>query len=212
VHVLDAPGARLTGAHVSVLTVIGKTRLIVALCEEPFSDAVTFGVSFAVNCFAIAENVALLEPAATLTDAGTVRLVELDDKVTLAPVDALSVTVHVLDAPGARLTGAHVRLLTVVEATGVTVPPVLVMLMLVPVGEAPRTLVTLIDAVLLPESVTVTAAMTPSPIVVAFIPAAIQVYPPAPLAQVRVLPAADSAAPAVALKLETAAEENVRVH
>ena len=166
------------------------------------------GVSLAVNCLAVAAKVALVDPAGTATEDGTVRLVELDDRLTLTPVEALTVTVQVLAAPGERVDGAHPRLLIVGAETGtLTVPPVPVIVMLPPAGAAPSGLATPIAAALLPASVTVTAATSPSPIVVAFIPDAMQVYPLAPAAQATLFPADERAAPAVTLKLETAVAE-----
>jgi hypothetical protein len=76
-----------------------------------------------------------------------------------------------------------------------------------PVVEAPSTLVRPIFAAVLPEGVTVTLAIVPSAIVLAFNPEAIQIYPLGPLAHVRVLPAVDRATPATTLRLETAAVE-----
>ena len=162
----------------------------------------------AVNCLAVAVNVALVDPAATATVAGTVRFAELDDRLTLTPVEALTVTVHVLAAPGDKAAGAHPRLLIVGAEPGtLTVPPAPLIVMLLPVGEAPSGLTTPIDAALLPESVTVTAATAPSPIVVEFIPHAMQVYPLAPAAHVTLFPADERAVPAATLKLETAVAE-----
>ena len=161
---------------------------------------------------AVALKVAVVDPEATLTEAGTVRLAELEDRFTVAPDEALTVTVQVLDPPGDKLAGVHTRLLTVTGVTAVvTVPPVPVIEMPVPEGAAPSTLVTPMDAVL-PESVTATVATTPSAMVVAFIPSAMQVYPFVPMAQVTLLPTADNAGPVMAVKFETAAAEYVRVH
>jgi len=68
--------------------------------------------------------VAVMAAAATVTDAGTVRVALVFVTVTLAPpVDAafVSVTVHVLDASGPRLVGLHAREDTRTEATRLTV-------------------------------------------------------------------------------------------
>src|SRR5579872_3320103 len=171
------------------------------------------GVSFAVNCFAVAGKVALLDPAGTLTEAGTVRFAELDDRLTVAPADVLTVTVHVLDPPGDKLAGVQLTALTAGADRGtLTVPPALVIVIPLPAADAPRGLMTLIVAAVLPASVTVTVATTPSPIVVAFIPHAMHMYPLAPVAQVRLFPAAESAGPAATVRLETADAEYVRVH
>jgi hypothetical protein len=49
--------------------------------------AVTVAVWFAETVSLAALNVAVLLPDATVTDAGTVRAVELEDSVTVAPVE-----------------------------------------------------------------------------------------------------------------------------
>jgi hypothetical protein len=59
---------------------------------------------------AIAENVAIVVPAATVTEAGTVKSSVLLDNATLAPPEGAgdeSVTVHVELAPIPRLVAAH---------------------------------------------------------------------------------------------------------
>src|ERR1700689_3554798 len=59
---------------------------------------------------AVALNVAVVEPDATITDAGTVSEVLLLDSVTLDPLlgaVCVSVTVHVPTAPGPRLAGVQ---------------------------------------------------------------------------------------------------------
>jgi hypothetical protein len=135
-------------------------------------------VSFAVNGLAAATNIVLVVPAGIVTEAGTVRFPELDVRLTVAPVEALTVTVHVLEAAGPSVTGAHTRVLTetVVPTvpTTLTVPPVPVTEISDPVAEAPSALTTPIVAALLPASVTVKVATTPSPTVAAFIPQAMQ--------------------------------------
>src|SRR5712692_852024 len=70
---------------------------------------------------AVAVNVALLEPEATKTVDGTVSVGVLLDSATLAPVVPAgwdSVTVHVVNAPDARVPGVHDTKLSV------GVPPV----------------------------------------------------------------------------------------
>lgn len=206
VHVLEAPGPRVDGAHPMLLIVVAATvRLSLNVAEVPLIEAVIVGVSFAVNCFADTRKVELVAPVGTVTEAGMVRLVELEPRFTEAPVEPLTVTVHVLEAPGASVAGAHTRLLAVSgTAVILTDPPVLVVVMPLPAAEAPKLLISPIVAPLLPDSVTVTVAMLPSPIVVAFIPHAMQIYPLAPPEQVTLLPAAVSAGPAVTVRLDTA--------
>src|SRR5689334_8094731 len=71
---------------------------------------------------AVALNVAEVAPAATLTEAGTLSSVLLDDRLTAAPPDAaavVKVTVQLLTAPDDMLGGVHWSADTV--AGGVTV-------------------------------------------------------------------------------------------
>ena len=64
----------------------------------------------AMDAAAVALKVAVVEPAVTVTDAGTLSRVLLLASVTLDPpggVVRVSVTVHVLTAPGPKLAGLH---------------------------------------------------------------------------------------------------------
>jgi hypothetical protein len=63
---------------------------------------------------AVAANVAIVLPAATVTAAGTVSDAVLSDSVTTAPPVFDTVTVHVALAPDPRLGGVHVNPLTTV--------------------------------------------------------------------------------------------------
>ena len=56
---------------------------------------------------AVAANVAVVLPAPTVTDAGTVNAAALSDNVTVAPPVFDTVTVHVELAPDPRLAGLH---------------------------------------------------------------------------------------------------------
>ena len=72
---------------------------------------------------AVTVKLAVVDPAATVTDAGVVNAALLSDVVTLAPpvgAAADSVTVQVEVAPDTTLFGVHASLETV-TATGVTV-------------------------------------------------------------------------------------------
>jgi hypothetical protein len=72
----------------------------------------------------VALKVAVVVPAATVTDAGTVSAALVSDNVTTAPpVEAALVrlTVHVLDAFGPRLVGLHANVDTNTGATRLTV-------------------------------------------------------------------------------------------
>lgn len=171
VHVLVPPGEMVPGAQLTDNGADGAFRLILAVRDVPFSEAVMPAAPLAENCWAVTENVALVEPFGTVTDAGAGRFPEFDERFTVAPVAPLSVTVQLLVAPGASVEGEHPKLLTPSEdALTPTVPPVPVTVNPVPVAEAPCELLTAIAAALLPAKVTVTVATTPSGIVVAFIP------------------------------------------
>jgi hypothetical protein len=115
VQVELAPELKLVGLQESWLTTIGADRAIEADCEVPFTDAVTEAVWSAEMLPAVALNVALKSPAATITFAGTVSrpLLLLSD--TCAPPVAgafVSVTVHVELAPEPSVAGLHESELT----------------------------------------------------------------------------------------------------
>jgi hypothetical protein len=73
--------------------------------------AVTTAVCPADTLPAVAVNVAVLEPAGTMTAAGTASAARLLESVTVAPPVATGcdiVTVHVAVPPGVRVDGVHV--------------------------------------------------------------------------------------------------------
>jgi hypothetical protein len=111
VHVLTALRPRFVGLHARVETSTGASRLMVAVCEPLPRVAVTVAVWFlAMVPAVVALKVAVLAPAATVTDVGTVSEVLLLASVTLdPPVGAVwvSVTVQVLTALCPRLLGLH---------------------------------------------------------------------------------------------------------
>ena len=121
VQVLAAPGESAVGVQASELTAGRAASAMVAPFEVPFSEAVTVGVSLTVNCLAAAAKVALVDPAGIATEGGTVRLVELDDRLTLTPVEALTVTVQVLAAPGESVVGVQASELTAGRVASVMV-------------------------------------------------------------------------------------------
>ena len=148
-------------------------------------------------------NDALVAPAGTVTEAGVVKLALLSERVTTAPpvgAAPLKVTVQVV-VPGVLIVaGAQSRLVGVTVPDCVTeiVPELPVRVIEEPVEEAPSTLVS--PMVVLPadgESVILTTATVPFPMLLAFMPLAIQIYDPGVvLLQVNVSPAAVTAAPA----------------
>ena len=139
-----------------------------------------------------------------VSEAGTVRLVELELSPMVPPPDPARLTVQVLEALGARVPGLHaMELIELTAVATLTVPPVPVTAIASPAGDAPRLLLIVTGTSLLPERVTDTVATTPSEMVVEFNPHATHVYEFTPLAQDRVLPADDNAGPAVTVKLPT---------
>ena len=118
------------------------------------------------------------------------------------------VTVQVDLLPETIVVGVHVspEIIDAVDCPTVIVPPVPVAPIETPPDETAKALATGIetDAPLVELSVTAITATTPLAIVLAFIPVARQVKEPVPREQLRVLPAALSAAPAVALIEATA--------
>ena len=155
---------------------------------------------------AVAVKLAVVAPAATVTDAGTVSAALLSETVTLEPpagAAAERLTVQFDLAPEARAAGVHCREETeTVELTLMT-PPLAETLTAAPAGDAPTTLVMEIasdELLLLLERVAVTTATTPEAIPDAFRPLARQVRDPAPETQLSVLPALVRAAPAVAFR------------
>ena len=123
---------------------------------------------------AAAVNVVLVLPEGTVTDAGTTKLVVLELSVTatpLLPAAELRFTVHVAEVPALIEVGLHESKLTVTGGPTVTVPPVPVAVMEAPAGEAPKALLSPIEAFPAPAvSAAVTTAITPLPIVLELIP------------------------------------------
>jgi hypothetical protein len=176
VQVVLAFAFRLAAAHCREETAAGldggAARLKATILEEPFKVAVTVGLSLTLNAFAAAVKVALVEADGTVTVAGTVRLLEVDARVTEAPVEELTLTVQVLAALGAKVVGAHARLLSVVKRTTVTltIPATDETASESPAGLTPNALLKLMVAPLLPDKVTLTVATLPLAMVVAFMP------------------------------------------
>jgi hypothetical protein len=123
-----------------------------------------------------ARNVPLPEPAGMVSVAGTVRLVALELRAMVPPIDPLRTTVQLLEAPGATAPELHaMELMELIPPATATVPPVLVTATGSPRGEAPRVLLIVTGRALLPERVTDRIATTPSEIALVFIPHATHV-------------------------------------
>ena len=158
---------------------------------------------------AVAVNVAVVAPDATVTEAGTVSAAALLDSDTVPPPVLLIVTVHVDVPPEFRLVGLHDTLLRVgVAPAMVMLPPEPDEGTLVPFGAAADTLVTAMLTVpdAAPDSVRFTTATTPLAMAFWLSPESTQVVEPLTLAQLTVFDAAVAAAPADTLKLVMLAE------
>lgn len=161
---------------------------------------------------------ALVAPAAIVTEDGTVRLALLADRVTEAPLlEAAALNVAVQFAvPGVTIVvGVHDNDATVglIVPEPVIVPPVPLSVRALPVGSAAEALVKLMDVVLTLEPIVIfTTATTPLAMLFAFKPVARQVYVPEPAAQLSVLPAVVAVAPAVAEMDVTSEGAYVSVH
>jgi hypothetical protein len=108
-HLLTAPCPRLAGTQATAETSTGASRLTLAVCELLPRVAVTIALwLLAMEADAVALKVAVVAPAATVTEGNTVSRPLLLTSVTLAPpVGAVwvSVTVQVLAALWPRLVG-----------------------------------------------------------------------------------------------------------
>ena len=134
VQVALAPVPRLAGVHVNPLTTVAVASTIVVVCVLPFSVAVMIAGRSIVIVPAVAANVAVVLPAFTVTEAGTVSATALLDSVTVAPLVFDTVTMHVELPPEPRLVGLHVSPLTPAAAAkamvAVAVPPFSVAVMI----------------------------------------------------------------------------------
>ena len=135
---------------------------------------------------AFAVNVALIDPAGTVTDDGTViSALLLESVATVPPVGAawLRVTVQVEEPPVVSDEGLQFRLLIPTGTPTVMLPPVALEAMLVPVDDAADTALTLIGTVpdALADRVTLIVASVPFWIVLAFNPLTMHVTVPLPV-------------------------------
>ncbi len=73
VHELVAFDPKLVGLHTSELIKTGVTKLMVAGLELPLYVAVTVAIRLLLNAPVVALKLAVVDPAATVTDAGTVN-------------------------------------------------------------------------------------------------------------------------------------------
>ena len=215
VQVDEPPEVTVFGEQAKVVTVVFGDTVTEAVAELPFKEAVNVTAVDVVAVPALAVNVAVVAPAATVTDAGTVSAALLLDKATEAEADGAmeSPTVQVDVAPDSTELGRHCS----VETVGATLmtPPLPVSARNVP-SEAAATVLPIVrvseDCVLDGDTVAVTTATTPLAIVLAFMPLAKHVTDPVPEEQVRVFPEDDKAGPAVRLNALMAAAGYAIVH
>ena len=126
---------------------------------------------------AVTVNVAVVLPAATVTEGGVVRALELSERATVVPpagAAAFNVTVHVDDPPPTRDVGVQFSALRAGNGCGaaVTIPARPFIGREEPPGVAPKVLATLIVVLATPGArVTETTAATPFCITVVLIPA-----------------------------------------
>jgi len=129
VQLVLPPDATDVGVHASPVTVVadvvaGGVTVTDAVPELPFNEAVIVAVWFDATVPAVPVKLPVVAPAATVTDDGTVRPVQLLDTVTaVPPVGAAAeiVTLQLVLPPDATDVGVHVSPVTVVAAGGVTV-------------------------------------------------------------------------------------------
>jgi hypothetical protein len=209
VHESVALEVRLDVLQLKEESLAGATRDSVLLADVLLSDALIVPLWFVVKAPIVAVKVALLEPALTATEAGTLMIVELADSPTLAPPEpaaALRFTVHALVLEGPSVVGEQVSPVTVALDPAEIEPPAAVVVIPSPARVAPSALAAPIVRLLTPAAkVTATVAATPFAIVVLLMLHATQVLLPEPAEQVIVLPAALRAGPASTEKAATLA-------
>lgn len=187
---------------------------------EPFREAVTFAVPFAVTAPAAAVKLPLLAPAGTVTDAGTLNSAELELRATAKGEGArpFTVTVQVAAACALKEAGAQATPVTVKEEIGgglmAMLPPLAETVSTPPAGDAanafPKPIATV--PVAASESDIESVATTPLEIMVEFEPETRQVYPATVVVHDRDFPAAVVAGPAATLTLGTLEPGYVSVH
>jgi len=123
VHVELPPEVTVEGVHCRLVTVICGATVMEAVAEPPFSEAVTVTAWFAVTVPAVAENVPVVAPAATVIEDGSVNAVLLSETETTLPPEGAAceiVTAHVALPPELTVEGVHCRLVTVTCGATVT--------------------------------------------------------------------------------------------
>jgi hypothetical protein len=85
VQLVLPPATRTLAPQVNELSVTGATSVMLAVPVEPLTPAVKVADPSDVICPAVAVNEAETEPAATVTDVGTVSLLSLLETATVTP-------------------------------------------------------------------------------------------------------------------------------
>src|ERR1039457_1760963 len=158
------PPLRESGLQASdvMLSTVIRRRAIDVVCVLPFNVAVSVAVWSDAMVPAVAVKVAVVDPAATATDPGTVSAAVLLDSATVPPPAFVSVTVQLLMPPLPSVAGVQLKPAKVGGAGAVTVPPVPLMDSACPSSVAPCALVTPMVVLATPAAiVTVTTATTP---------------------------------------------------
>jgi hypothetical protein len=112
VHCVLPPGGRLTSLQLNEEILGGPSSVNIAVRETLPRLAVTTACSSAAGVSAVTEKTPVDDPVATVTVEGSVRsglVLVSDNTIPLPLAAAVSVTMQVPVAPGARLPGAQDR-------------------------------------------------------------------------------------------------------
>ena len=107
-------GPRVVGLHASAVTTVDATKLMVA-CELFPSVAVTVAAWLVAKVPVVALNAAVVDPAAIVTDVGTVSVALVFVSATVLPPAGAAwfrVTVQLLVPLGPRVVGLHAKAVT----------------------------------------------------------------------------------------------------
>jgi hypothetical protein len=141
VQVEAAPAAMVVGLQLSADRATGATSDSEALAEVPLRVAVICAVASVETAATVAEKVAVVAPAATVTEVGVVTLELLSERATLAPpvgAAVFRVTVQVDEPAAVNEEGEQLSPLgtTVTATLTAMVPPVAVVVSAFPAREA----------------------------------------------------------------------------
>jgi hypothetical protein len=207
------------GEHSRVLMIGSGFTVTDAVLEDPLAVAVTVTAVLAVTEAAVAEKEAEVEPAATVTEAGTVSAELLSEIATVRPPVGAAlerVTVHDDAPPEVTEVGAQVSRLGVGVGKGddTAIVPILTLRGIkLPDADAAKPVICREGAdEAVEETMNVAVATTESPSVFVFMPESRHVAEPLALLQVKVLPALVEVELAVTPTKVTSAEEYDSVH